>query len=284
MGIQVSIPNPLTVDRGGIGVATLGDAGVLIGNGTGAVQVTGAGTSGQVLTSNGAGVDPTFQAAAAAAATPKVIWNYKFTGATSGAADSNENIEKNVTAAATATFSNSGASLDTSATITNGVLLEVPLSTSTNFAGYAGSPSFTTALRFGGSVGTDLNIRVGISDGVLTGGAITYTRNNIGFKIIRASSGTSDLYATQANGTTETASASLTTLAANDFLDLILQVNSTTSVDYYWRKNGGALSSATNLTTNMPTITTDDELSWQISNVGVATSTTMNIASATYSR
>jgi len=53
----------LPVAGGGTGVATLGDAGVLIGNGTGAVQVTGAGTSGQVLTSNGAGVDPTFQAA-----------------------------------------------------------------------------------------------------------------------------------------------------------------------------------------------------------------------------
>ena len=49
---------------GGTGVSTLADAGVLIGNGTGAVQVTTAGSSGQVLTSNGAGVDPTFQNAA----------------------------------------------------------------------------------------------------------------------------------------------------------------------------------------------------------------------------
>ena len=54
----------VTVAQGGTGVATLGDAGVLIGNGTGVVQVTTAGTSGQVLTSNGAGVDPTFQAVA----------------------------------------------------------------------------------------------------------------------------------------------------------------------------------------------------------------------------
>lgn len=52
----------ITVADGGTGASTLGDAGVLIGNGTGAVQVTSAGTSGQVLTSNGAGVDPTFQA------------------------------------------------------------------------------------------------------------------------------------------------------------------------------------------------------------------------------
>lgn len=55
---------PLPVANGGTGAATLGDAGVLIGNITGAVQVTTAGSLGQVLTSNGAGVDPTFQAAA----------------------------------------------------------------------------------------------------------------------------------------------------------------------------------------------------------------------------
>lgn len=54
----------LTVGRGGTGAATFTDGGVLIGNGTNAVQVTTAGTAGQVLTSNGAGVDPTFQAAA----------------------------------------------------------------------------------------------------------------------------------------------------------------------------------------------------------------------------
>jgi len=52
------------VEHGGTGVSSFTDAGVLIGNGTGAVQATSAGTSGQVLTSNGPGVDPTFQNAA----------------------------------------------------------------------------------------------------------------------------------------------------------------------------------------------------------------------------
>ncbi|SDF46234.1 hypothetical protein [Thalassobaculum litoreum] len=51
----------LTVAKGGTGAATFTDGGVLVGNGTGAVQATSAGTSGQVLTSNGAGVDPTFE-------------------------------------------------------------------------------------------------------------------------------------------------------------------------------------------------------------------------------
>lgn len=51
----------LPVAGGGTGATTFTDAGVLIGNSTGAIQSTGAGTAGQVLTSNGAGVDPTFQ-------------------------------------------------------------------------------------------------------------------------------------------------------------------------------------------------------------------------------
>jgi len=51
----------LAVADGGTGVSTFTDGGVLIGNGTGAVQVTAVGTKGHVLTSNGSG-DPTFQA------------------------------------------------------------------------------------------------------------------------------------------------------------------------------------------------------------------------------
>jgi hypothetical protein len=61
----ITLSAPLTVANGGTGAATFTDAGVLIGNGAGAIAVTTAGTSGQVLTSNGAGVDPTFQNAAA---------------------------------------------------------------------------------------------------------------------------------------------------------------------------------------------------------------------------
>jgi hypothetical protein len=48
--------------NGGTGAATLTAHGVVIGNGTSAVNITSAGTSGQVLTSNGASSDPTFQA------------------------------------------------------------------------------------------------------------------------------------------------------------------------------------------------------------------------------
>ena len=57
-----------TVAEGGTGQTTLGANGVLIGNTTSGINVTAAGASGEVLTSNGAGSDPTYQAIPAPAA------------------------------------------------------------------------------------------------------------------------------------------------------------------------------------------------------------------------
>lgn len=53
---------PIEVNKGGIGVATLTQYGVLYGNAAAPVQVTAVGTAGNVLTSNGPGLAPTFQA------------------------------------------------------------------------------------------------------------------------------------------------------------------------------------------------------------------------------
>lgn len=52
----------IAVFYGGTGAGTFTDGGVLIGNGTSAIQSTSAGTAGQVLISGGAGVDPAFGA------------------------------------------------------------------------------------------------------------------------------------------------------------------------------------------------------------------------------
>ena len=59
----------LTVAQGGTGAGTFAANGILFGNGTGAIGATAVGTAGHILTSNGAGVAPTFQAAAAGGAT-----------------------------------------------------------------------------------------------------------------------------------------------------------------------------------------------------------------------
>lgn len=90
---SLTLTTDLAVADGGTGASTFTDAGVLIGNGTGAIQVTSAGTAGHVLTSNGAGVDPTFQASAAGAgitavsgspSTPSGVPNVDFTSISGG--------------------------------------------------------------------------------------------------------------------------------------------------------------------------------------------------------
>jgi len=67
------------VAAGGTGAATLTAHGVLVGEGTGAVVATSAGTATQVLTSNGAAADPTFQAVPADA-TKAPLASPTFTG------------------------------------------------------------------------------------------------------------------------------------------------------------------------------------------------------------
>lgn len=59
--IETDLLAGLPVARGGTGNTSLTANRVLLGNGASAVAVAGAGTSGQVLTSNGASA-PTFQA------------------------------------------------------------------------------------------------------------------------------------------------------------------------------------------------------------------------------
>ena len=265
----------LPVAGGGTGVATLGDAGVLIGNGTGAVQVTGAGTSGQVLTSNGAGVDPTFQAGGAGTPTMKATTLFETAGRFSTSAAGSGAV----------TFGNTGMYLNvgaTGASYSRGLFSIAGLS---SFAIFSGSPIWSCSIRVVAltvASGTG-HAFFGLGDPTIAGvGGITFTDDHIGFKIIKTG-GVATLYATQANAATETASAALTTLADNDMIDLILKVNGTTSVDYYWRKAGGALSAATNLTTNLPT-TAQNATTYMSSNVNTAFDFNFINGNASYER
>jgi len=62
VSLTADVSGTLPVANGGTGASTLTDRGILFGNGTAAVGITSVGTAAQVLTSNGAGVDPSFQA------------------------------------------------------------------------------------------------------------------------------------------------------------------------------------------------------------------------------
>jgi hypothetical protein len=65
----------LSVPRGGTGQPTLAAHGVLVGAGASGVNVTGTGSASQILTSNGASADPTFQDATAALGKALTIGN-----------------------------------------------------------------------------------------------------------------------------------------------------------------------------------------------------------------
>lgn len=189
-----------------------------------------------------------------------------------------------VTSGGTATYGTNGLLLTTSATGTSGILVKWNNAVSGQSM-LAGSPQFSCTLNMG-TMGTDFQGKFGIGFNAGTGGALTFTHRFIGFKIIRASSGTASLFATQGDNTTETASAALRTLTANtNEHDLIAKMNGTTSVDYYTREDGGTLSSATNLSTNVPsTAGTASDIFFQLSNAAVATNSTANIHNASYRR
>jgi hypothetical protein len=147
-----------------------------------------------------------------------------------------------------------------------------------------GSPTFSTHLYLN-TAGTDFQSFFGMGNITVSGSAIDFNSKHIGFKIVRTSSGTASVYATQADGTTENASSALTTIATNGFgaIEFILKVNGTSSVDYYWRKDDGVLSAATNLTSNMPDGNGTD-LTSAVSNVATATNTTIKVLSSSYQR
>ncbi len=108
--------------------------------------------------------------------------------------------------------------------------------------------------------------------------------DHFGFKVEYTAGPTATLYGSQADGSTESLTSALTTLATNDSVEICAKMNTTSSVDYYWRKNGGAWSSASNLTTNLPNTATNIFMSVCLNNAATATQNTAAIYSFNYER
>jgi hypothetical protein len=102
----------LTVPGGGTGQTTLTAHGVLIGEGASAIAATSPGTAGQVLTSNGAGADPSFQTSNPAPST----WTDVAAAATQAVAAQNAaqffNVDTTSGAASTFNFPAHGTAID----------------------------------------------------------------------------------------------------------------------------------------------------------------------------
>ncbi len=153
---------------------------------------------------------------------------------------------------------------------------------------FANSPKITQVVTMGNlwfpSPTTTGSLFMGLWDIAVSNTAHTFTNRHIWFKVLYSGSDHT-LYATQADGTTELASSALTTVTGADILELVAIVNGTTSVDYYWRKNGGSLSSVTTLTWNVPTGSTNGQaLQWSTQNGADSTRYWFAVANFTYER
>jgi hypothetical protein len=230
------------------------------------------GTATHVLTSNGAGSAPTFQAASGSSL-PKVVQTTNF--------DTAGRHQVAVVAGGTNTWGVGGVEQNTSATISSSASVDWKLTGDSGMAAFADSPIFTATLAVD-TIGTDFEYYVGIGNVTVGGAGHTFTNSHAGFKIVRAASGDTELFATNANGSSTTTSAALTTMTGQA-IDVIVKFNSTTSIDFYWRKDGSALSAATNHTTNLPSAN-ENVCQSSISNVGVATASRIDIGSMSWSR
>lgn len=154
------------------------------------------------------------------------------------------------------TFNTTGMSMDTTSTSTRSTGRYVPSSGSSSNI-FVGSPSMGASFQFN-TIGTTGTFVCVVGEDVQDPAD---TSPHAGF-MVDIAAGVASLKASNANGTTQTKSAALTTLTTADQVDVALKFNGTTSIDYYWRKNGGAWSSATNQSTNIPSANNATAFHW----------------------
>lgn len=141
---------------------------------------------------------------------------------------------------------------------------------------FTGNSSFDTVFTIG-TMPTTGSALFGVGDVTISGADCTYTENHYGFKIIVVA-GVATLYATNGNGTTETAT-SIQTLAVNTPLFLYAKMIDATNIKYY--VNGALVATHT---TNLPTGSPVAFFKMGISNKATANDFQTAFAYAAYER
>ena len=125
------------------------------------------------------------------------------------------------------------------------------------------------------AVGTDVQAYMGTGEVTVAGGGITYTSVHYGFKIIRASSGTTTLQATNAGGSETATDTGLTVTTGQLYMLSAKKIGST--ITYYVDN----VLKATH-TTNIPTGSENVLIQHAISNVGVATNSNLKTSFSSF--
>jgi len=274
----------VVVADGGTGRGTATAYAVICGGtvATGAHQsIAGLGSSGQVLTSNGAGALPTFQAAAGGIEVPHQFVSTAF--------ETDGRFASTDFGSGTSTFGNSGYLANTSATGSSGANVGLQIRRSEDTL--EGGAIFSIGVQID-TLGTDFDFFVGFAEADSgttapinsSGGNISFfvaTTNHVGFRIFRDASGSTTLVATNSGGT-QTATTLSTALAVADYIALCFEYSeSGGTIDYYFKINNGAWSSATQHSTNIPT-TDMPQLAVQIGNRATATQTQIYAQTMSY--
>lgn len=107
---------------------------------------------------------------------------------------------------------------------------------------------------------------IGLGNPTISGSGFTETGTNYcGFQI-KKSSGVTTVIASQCDGGgSVTFTGTLRTLVDGDYLELFIKKNGTTSIDYYTRLNGGALSAVSTLSATLPS-GSDTHIQFSVSN------------------
>lgn len=125
------------------------------------------------------------------------------------------------------------------------------------------------------TAGTDFQTFLGVGALIVSGSGITYTAPHYGFKVVRSSSGTTTLSATNANGTETATDTGITVTTGQMYLLTARKVGS--EIKYYV---DGVLK-ATH-TTNIPSGSENTPLQLAISNVSTASTSSMKTAYASF--
>ena len=224
------------------------------------------GDSGQVLTTDGSGV--TSWATPSSGASPSCLISLNW--------EASSRYNNTGTSSGTNTFNTVGIDQDTTAT--GGRSAAIVYTVNATQALWATSSTFSTVVgctAVPGSDGPEAYYGVGLITTAGTGH--TFTEDHYGFKIKKVA-GAFNLYGTNADGTTESVTGVLTTVASGDLLRLIAVFTLGASVAYYYSKNFAAWSSATTVTTNLPrnSATNSSILQTSVSNASVASQIRMS--------
>ena len=152
-----------------------------------------------------------------------------------------------------------------------------------NFDPMVGNPIWSCTPRISPGTANDFQFQMGLGDVAPYDLLTTWLNKHVGFKASRVAGGTLTLKGSQANGTTEVLTASLATIVDGDWFDLILQINGSSSVDYYVRQNNGAKSAAVNLTGSMPS-GTQGRMGFGVNNMASSVETVLEVSCTSYER